>query len=78
MDSTKDRIIAILNETFSVALASVEDDNVPIGELDLDSMELVEFALRLEDQFNIEIPDDQMTATMTIGQIVETVERLKG
>jgi acyl carrier protein len=44
----------------------------------LDSIELIELAQDLEEEFDIEIPDSAITAAMTVGQVVDAVKNLKG
>lgn len=48
------------------------------GDLDLDSIELIEFATELEAHFDIEIPDDAVAASMTLAQVAEKVKELRG
>jgi acyl carrier protein len=47
-------------------------------DLDLDSVELIQFALELEAHFNIEIPDEGVTPNMTLAQVAEKVRELQG
>jgi acyl carrier protein len=54
------------------------DDNTLVDDLELDSIELVELAQDLEEEFDIIIPDSAITAAMTVGQVVDVVKNLKG
>lgn len=48
------------------------------GVLGLDSLDLVEVTMALEDEFGIEIDDDQMHAFETVQQVIDAVrERVK-
>ncbi|WP_297131173.1 acyl carrier protein [Terrisporobacter sp.] len=44
-------------------------------DLDADSLDAVEVIMALEDEFDIEIPDEQAENFKTIGDIVEYVEQ---
>ena len=48
---------------------SLKDD------LDADSVDLMEFILTLEDEFNIEISDEEIDQLQSVGDVVEVVKR---
>lgn len=77
MDPITEKVHEILNTEMGVDSDLLQADNTLTETCDLDSIELVEFALRLEEAFNIEIPDDQITGSVTIGQVVEKIKELK-
>jgi acyl carrier protein len=47
-------------------------------DLDLDSLDAVEFAGSLEDRFDIEIPDEELEDVETIGDAVQLVQSKAG
>ena len=46
-------------------------------DLDADSLDAVEIIMTIEDEFDVEIPDDIAEKLQTIGQIVDYLERIK-
>ena len=61
-----------LEESKVVSDARLKDD------LDIDSLDLVEIAMSLEDVFNITLPEDEMENITTVGDVVSVIEaRLK-
>ena len=61
-----------LEESKVVSAALLKDD------LDIDSLDLVEIAMSLEDVFNITLPEDEMENITTVGDVVSIIEaRLK-
>lgn len=58
-----------------------EPDTVPeesasfLNDLNADSLDLLEVAMSLEDDFNIEIPDPEIEAWKTVGDAVRSVEK---
>ncbi|UCH51750.1 MAG: acyl carrier protein [Chloroflexota bacterium] len=61
-----------LDESKVVSGALLKDD------LDIDSLDLVEVAMTLEDTFNLTLPEDEMENIRTVGDIVSVIEaRLK-
>ena len=68
-----DRIVTIIQERqgedFVVTEAlSLKDD------LDADSVDLMEFVLTLEDEFGIEISDEELTNWQSVGDVVAVVK----
>ena len=77
MDDIFVTIRNILIDDYSVEPDALTADSTLSGDLELDSIELVEFGMTLEETFGVEIPDDAVTASMTLGQVVEAVRQLK-
>lgn len=46
-----------------------------LRDLDLDSLDTVELTLGLEERFAIEIPDSELEDVVTVGDVVELIER---
>ena len=46
-------------------------------DLDADSLDAVEIIMAVEDEFDIEIPDDIAERFQTVGQIVEYLENVR-
>ena len=78
MDEIMQTIGEILTEDYGISPEQLEPNATLAGDLDMDSMELVEFALELETHFDISIPDDGVTATMTLQQVAEKILELQG
>ena len=49
-----------------------------VADLGMDSIELAEFGLSLEEAFDVEVLDDAITQTMTVGEVVNKIKELKG
>jgi acyl carrier protein len=61
-----------------VEVLSVEADQVTIeasfgDDLDADSLDLVELVMALEEEFGIEVPEDDLQDIRTVGQAYELV-----
>ena len=68
-----DRIVTIIQarqgEDFVVTESlSLKDD------LDADSVDLMEFILTLEDEFNIEISDEEIDQLQSVGDVVKIIQ----
>jgi len=51
----------------------ITEDTHLANDLGLDSLDLVEFGLGIEDEFDIEIPDEQAEQIVTVGDAVELI-----
>lgn len=74
-DDVLKRVIALVEgmdraKTSGVLLG---DNTHLYNDLQLDSLDQVEFGLALEDEFDIEIPDEEAEQVVTIGDAVELI-----
>jgi acyl carrier protein len=53
------------------------DSNL-IDDLDIDSLELVDLTMEFENEFDIEIEDDQVEKIKTVGDIVNLIKEKLG
>lgn len=79
MTDTETRVRQLLVEDLGadINIADILDTWTLTGELNLNSLEATEFVLRLEEEFDVEIPDHIVTANMTVAEVCAAVERLK-
>ena len=63
----------VLAEQLAVDEAQVVPDARFSEDLNADSLDLVEAVLALEEEWNIEIPEDEMESVKTVGQAVDLV-----
>lgn len=69
---TLDKVVAIV-----IAKLDIEKDRIKPGatlqDLGADSLDLVELVMKFEEQFGMEIDDEQAENLKTIGEVVEFV-----
>ncbi len=73
MITTYDRVAAVLNDRLGVPDGDISPE-ATFEELDLDSLDLVEFALAAEEQFGVRISDDEAENLRSVGDAVALLE----
>ena len=73
MNATLDRVAALLSNRLGVPADDISAD-ATFDELDLDSLDLVEFALGAEDEFGVRISDDEAEGLRSVGDAVALLE----
>lgn len=75
MEQIKDRLFKLMAEQVGKPVSSITL-NSTFEDLGADSLDVVEIALAVEDEYSIEIPDDSAEGINTVGDIINIVEKL--
>ena len=71
------RISAALQEVVGRPVA-ISDQTDIVNDLGLDSLAVMNFVMALEDEYDISMPLDRMAEVQTVGDLVRTIEDLRG
>ena len=74
-EAVSDRVKAIIAEQLGVKLEEVNDTASFIEDLGADSLDTVELVLALEEEFGIEIPDEDAEKMTTVGDSIRYIEQ---
>lgn len=69
-----DKIKGIIAEQLGVEEDAVKMDTHLMKDLEADSLDAVEIIMAIEDEFDIEVPDEDAEKFQTIGDITKYVE----
>ena len=69
-----EKVREILSEQLEIDPDEITLDTDIINDLGADSLDLVDFVMSLEDEFDKEIPDEDVEGIKTIGDIVSYIE----
>jgi acyl carrier protein len=64
----------IIEEIAGVPAEEVTPDKSFVDDLDIDSLSMVEIAVAAQDQFGVEIPDDELKNLKTVKDVVVYVQ----
>ena len=67
------RIVALISATLHVAETAIRRDTRIAGTLGADSLALVSLIMAIEDEFQIDIPDEEAAEILTVAQLIEYV-----
>jgi acyl carrier protein len=74
MSEVLDKVVNIVCEQLSVDKDDVNPESSFVEDLGADSLDTVELVMALEEEFEVEIPDDQAEEITTIQTAVEWIE----
>lgn len=69
-----EKIKAILSEQFDVEEDTITQDTDIVGDLGADSLDMADLLTSVEDEFEIEIPDEDIENIQTVGEIVKYIK----
>lgn len=69
-----EKIKAIVADKLSIDAESVTMEASFIDDLNADSLDIVELVMALEDELDMEIPDEDVENFKTVGDVVEYVK----
>lgn len=69
-----DKIIEILAEFTEMKAEDITSDTTLIGDMGLNSLDVVNIVVEFEDEFDIEIPDRIIKDFQTVGSIANYLE----
>ena len=72
--STFERVQKIICEQLEIDSHLVTEDASISGDLGADSLDLVDLSMSIEEEFNLEVPDDVLDHVRTVGHIVKFIE----
>jgi acyl carrier protein len=76
MSGIEDRVRKLIARNLSIAEETVVPEANLILDLGADSLDTVELIISLEDEFDIQLTDDQVGSVQTVGDAVALVEKV--
>lgn len=69
-----EKLKMILSNQFDVAEDSITPETNIQEDLGADSLDVVDMLMSLEDEFDVEIPDEKIEKLRTVGEVVAYIE----
>ncbi len=74
-EAVNDRVRAIIAEQLGVKLEEVTDSASFIEDLGADSLDTVELVMALEEEFGVEIPDEDAEKMVSVRDAIKYIEQ---
>ena len=71
-----EKIQAMLAEALNLPVEKVTPDAKIVDDLGADSLDVVELLSRLEDEYGVTIPDEEVENLVTVGDVATELEKL--
>ena len=72
-----EKVSSALADQFSVDVSEITMDTNIMEDLEADSLDLVDLVMALEEEFDIEFPEDKIDNFKTVGDVVNYIEENK-
>ena len=67
----------VVSEETGIEPAEVTPEKSFAGDLDIDSLSMVEIAVQTEDKYGVKIPDEDLAGLRTVGDAVSYIQKLE-
>ena len=78
MDDTEKKVIEIVSEQLGVAADQITMETSFVNDLGADSLDTVELVMEFEDEFDINIPDEDAEKIQSVGESVKYIKEHAG
>jgi len=75
--NTSERVIDIVAEQLGVEKEKISPETSFVDDLGADSLDTVELVMELEEEFDINIPDDAAEKIQTVAQAIEFIDNAR-
>jgi len=72
----KEKIIALLNDKLGYEEAELSEDKDLVNDLGIDSLDMVEIIMGIEEKFGLKIEDSEVAGIKTVGDLIRKAEEL--
>jgi acyl carrier protein len=69
-----ERVVKLVSEATKIEADKIKLETSFIDDLNLDSLDIVELMMKMEDEFGVEIPEEQAEKLKTVGDVVKYLQ----
>lgn len=70
------RVIELVSEQIDLPKEHISLDSQFVADLGFDSLDKVEFAMTVEEEYDISMPDEKVDSIMTVGDAVREIQAI--
>lgn len=72
--NTEEKVVQIVSEATKIDTAKISAQTSFIDDLNLDSLDIAELMMKVEDEFNVEIPEEDAQKIRNISDVVSYIQ----
>jgi acyl carrier protein len=73
-----ERVREVVSDVLGVAVTGIEPDDRLVEDLEAEKLQILELADALEEEFDVEVDEDEFLALSTVGELAEMMADLAG
>ena len=73
----KEKVIQLIADEMKIEPSKVTMESIFVDDLNCDSLDLVELIMKIEDEFDIEIPEEEARGLKAVSDVVNYLEKHK-
>ena len=70
----QEQVIKLISDATKVDIAKISTETSFVDDLNLDSLDIVELMMKMEDEFGIEIPEEDAEGLKKVNDVVKYLE----
>jgi len=74
MATTYERVQKVISKTLRINIDEIKQDSHFFDNLDFDSLDAIEIVMCVEEEFDVEIPDDEVDGILTVQQLITFID----
>lgn len=71
----QEKVIKLISDATKVELTKISPDTSFTDDLNLDSLDMVELMMKMEDDFGVEIPEEDAEGLKTVKDVVSYLQK---
>lgn len=73
----EDKVINLISDATKIDKAKITPETSFVDDLNLDSLDIVELMMKMEDEFGVEIPEDEAENLKSVKDVITYLESKK-
>jgi len=74
-EAIKTKVIKLIADQAGASVENIKGETSLQGDLELDSLDIMDLLLVLEEEFDLQIPDEELSKIQTVDDIVNYIEK---
>ncbi len=72
----KEKVLELISEQFNIPVEEIDEDTSFSDDLNADSIQLMELLMNIEDEFDVELNEEDIISIETIGDVIDYIDSL--